>query len=55
VTFSEYSKAGDLGNGIAWYATLGIGAPLLTVIAAIVGLTDDPARRPQPPCGWRCC
>jgi hypothetical protein len=42
VAFSEYSKAGDLGNGIAWYAALGIGAALLTLIAAIVGLTDHP-------------
>jgi hypothetical protein len=42
VAFSEYSKAGDLGNGIAWYAALGIGAALLTVVAAVVGLTDRP-------------
>jgi hypothetical protein len=40
--FSDYSKAGDLGPGIAWYATLGIGAALLTVFAAIVGLTSEP-------------
>ena len=42
VAFSEYSKAGDLGHGIAWYAALGIGAALLTVLAAVVGLTDRP-------------
>jgi hypothetical protein len=42
VAFSEYSKAGDLANGVAWYATLGVGAALLTVIAATVGLTDRP-------------
>ena len=42
VAFSEYSKAGDLGHGIAWYAALGIGAALLTVSAAVVGLTDRP-------------
>jgi hypothetical protein len=42
VAFSEYSKAGDLGNGIAWYATLGIGAALLTVVTAVAGLTDRP-------------
>jgi hypothetical protein len=42
VAFSDYSKAGDLGRGIAWYAALGIGAALLTVLAAVVGLTDQP-------------
>jgi hypothetical protein len=42
VAFSEYSKAGDLGRGIAWYATLGIGAALLTLGAAVVGLSDRP-------------
>ena len=36
VAFSEYSKAGDLSNGVAWYATLGVGAAVLTVIAAVV-------------------
>jgi hypothetical protein len=42
LAFSDYSKAGDLGRGIAWYAALGIGAALLTVIAAVVGLTQQP-------------
>jgi len=42
VAFSEYSRAGDLGRGIAWYATLGVGAALLTVLAAVVGLTGRP-------------
>jgi hypothetical protein len=42
VAFSEYSKAGDLGRGVAWYAALGIGAALLTIVAAVVGLTDRP-------------
>jgi hypothetical protein len=42
LAFSDYSKAGDLGHGIAWYATLGIGAALLTVVAAVAGLTDRP-------------
>jgi hypothetical protein len=37
VAFSEYSKAGDLGRGVAWYAALGIGAALLTLAAAVVG------------------
>lgn len=43
VAFSEYSQAGDLSNGVAWYATLGVGAAVLTVIAAIAGLTDNPS------------
>jgi hypothetical protein len=43
VAFSDYSKAGDLGHGIAWYAALGIGAALPTVIAAAVGLADPPS------------
>jgi hypothetical protein len=43
LAFSNYSKAGDLGRGIAWYAALGIGAALLTVIAAVVGLADPPS------------
>lgn len=42
VAFSDYSKAGDLGPGIAWYATLGVGAALLTVVAVVVGLTGQP-------------
>src|SRR2546430_883730 len=36
VAYSVYSQASDLGNGIAWYAILGIGAALLTIIAALV-------------------
>jgi hypothetical protein len=42
LAFSDYSKAGDLGRGVPWYATLGIGAALLTVVAALVGLADQP-------------
>jgi AcrR family transcriptional regulator len=37
--YSEYSKAGDLGNGIALYATLGIGGAALALIAAGVAFT----------------
>ncbi|MBV9227749.1 MAG: hypothetical protein JOZ18_00445 [Chloroflexi bacterium] len=36
VAFSAYSQAGDLGNGILWYAFLGIGAALLTIVAAVM-------------------
>ena len=32
-----------ISNGVAWYATLGVGAAVLTVIAAVVSLTDGPS------------
>ena len=38
VAFSAYSRAADLGNGIVWYASLGIGAALLTIAAAAASL-----------------
>jgi hypothetical protein len=53
IAFSDYSRAGDLGRGIAWYAALGIGAALLTFIAPLSDSPSGPARRPRPPCGWR--
>jgi hypothetical protein len=34
--FSNYSRAADLGSGIVWYAVIGIGAALLTIVAAVV-------------------
>jgi len=34
--FSAYSRAADLGNGIIWYAIIGVGAAALTIAAAIV-------------------
>jgi hypothetical protein len=40
LAFSAYSQAADLGPGIAWLGALGIGAALLTLAAAIVGLRD---------------
>lgn len=45
VAFSAYSRAADLGPGVVWYATLGIGAALLTIAAAIaeVALGTPPA------------
>ena len=42
VAYSAYSKAADLGNGIAWYAALGVGGGLLSLVAAVVGLLDSP-------------
>jgi hypothetical protein len=38
VAFSAYSRAADLGNGILWYASLGIGAALVTIAAATASL-----------------
>ena len=35
IAFSVYSRAADLGNGILYYAILGIGAALLSIAAAI--------------------
>jgi hypothetical protein len=32
--YPAYSRASDLATGIAWYAGVGIGAPVLTVLAA---------------------
>jgi hypothetical protein len=43
--FSDYSQAADLSNGVPWYATLGIGAALLTILAVGVGLRVRPRRR----------
>jgi hypothetical protein len=42
VAYSNYSRAADLGNGIAWYATLGVGGGLLTLVAGAVGLAAMP-------------
>lgn len=39
--FSAYSQAADLGNGVIWYATIGIGSALLTIAAAISILFQD--------------
>lgn len=32
--YAAYSRASDLGHGVAWYAGIGIGAALLTIVAA---------------------
>ncbi|MPZ25681.1 MAG: hypothetical protein GEV12_04350 [Micromonosporaceae bacterium] len=42
LAYSDYSRAGDLGNGIAWYATVGVGAAVLSTIVAIMVLSQDP-------------
>ena len=43
LAFARYSQAADLANGVAWYAVLGVGAALLTLIAAAAGLADHPS------------
>src|SRR6516162_4826320 len=35
IAFSAYCRAADLGNGILWYAVIGVGAALLTIVAAV--------------------
>lgn len=40
VAYSAYAKAADLGNGVAWYAVIGIGAALLTIVAGIRGYVE---------------
>lgn len=43
--FSDYSQAADLANGVPWYATLGIGAAVLAILAALAGLRMRPRPR----------
>jgi hypothetical protein len=43
IAFSAYSRAADLGNGIAWYAILGISSALVTIAAAIATLVTGSA------------
>ncbi|MGH7918388.1 MAG: hypothetical protein ACREQM_00415 [Candidatus Dormibacteraceae bacterium] len=33
--YSRYSQAADLANGVVWYATLGVGTAVLTLVASI--------------------
>jgi hypothetical protein len=40
VAYSAYSQAGDLGNGVIWYATLGVGGALLSLVTCAVALTQ---------------
>lgn len=43
--FSDYSQAADLSNGLPWYATLGVSAAVLAILAALVGLRMRPRPR----------
>jgi hypothetical protein len=38
VAYSVYSRASDLGNGVVWYAFLGVGGALLAIVAAVLTL-----------------
>jgi hypothetical protein len=40
VAYSVYAQASDLGNGILWYAFIGLGAALLTIAAAIAAFAQ---------------
>jgi hypothetical protein len=44
--FAAYSQAADLRNGVPFYATLGLGAAALTLVAAALG-RRDPTRPPS--------
>lgn len=39
VNYSRYSQASDLGNGVIWYAAIGVSAALLAFALAIVALS----------------
>ena len=47
--YSAYSRASDLGNGIAFYGTLGVGAAALTIAAAVSAHRREPQSRRTPP------
>jgi len=43
ITFSAYAKAADLKNGVLWYAIIGVGTALTTIITAIIVWTNNQA------------
>jgi hypothetical protein len=36
--YAAYSRAADLGGGLFWYPLLGLGAPLLAAVAAVLAV-----------------
>jgi hypothetical protein len=40
VSYAAYAGAADLGNGIVWYAVLGVGAALLCLVVALIATVD---------------
>ncbi len=49
IAFSGYSMASDLSAGVIWYATLGIGAAVLTLAAAVTAFFQGAALQPAAP------
>jgi hypothetical protein len=43
LAFAAYSQASDLGPGIVWYASLGIGAAVLTIATALAAFFQGAA------------
>lgn len=41
VAYATYSRASDLGMGIAWYAAIGVSAAVVTVAAAVVAVAGN--------------
>ena len=41
VAYAHYARAADLGNGVVLYPVAGIGAALLTIVAAVVAFAVD--------------
>jgi hypothetical protein len=42
--YSAYSQAADLSNGVPWYASLGIGGALITIVAVVVAMRRQRCR-----------
>lgn len=38
--YAAYARAADLANGVAWYAVIGLGAALLTILAGALALSQ---------------
>jgi hypothetical protein len=49
LSYAAYSRAADLGNGIVWYAGLGLGAAGCSVAVAVVALVQGVAPVHAPP------
>jgi len=41
VAYSRYTQASDLGNGIAWYAFIGLGAAILVIVTAVFAFVQQ--------------
>ena len=49
VAYSMYSRASDLGTGIAWYAGIGVGAAIVTIAATVASLLTSAERGQSAP------